>query len=333
LSSAPYRLAGFTLMLCALFRADAQQAARADAAITPVATNLQHVPRVPGLNTLWRGLNAGVTFSGVHDSAIGWYTVATPAVSYTLTQHYSADASISIYPSRQVQNTDLATLLTNPFQLEVGDLGDTFIGIHASFNRRLLRNTTTASFTIATGDQSAGLGSGKFTFDFSDHVERSYKRVGFLLDLGAGNSSGLFNRLVTSDYTSVGALTHFQQGVVVWLPGRSYIQSVAYQQVPIGSQTIFTIPAPPGFPSSTLVFGKSSGRDLGVTTFVGIPLSSHVTLSSYYSRSFSQPLDTVSMGLTFVLRGRSGTGRLSMIDRALREAEQGSQLTPGELTR
>jgi hypothetical protein len=330
LSCALYRLAGLTLVLCVVFRADAQQAALADSSAQPKVANLQHVPRVPGLNTLWRGLNAGVTFSGVHDSAIGWYTVATPAVSYTLTSHYSADASISVYPSRRVLNTNMATQRTEPLLLEFGELGDTFIGLHATFNPRYLRNTTTVSFTAPSGDQSAGLGAGKCTFDFSDHIEHYYRRTGFLLDLGAGNSSGLFNRLVTNDYTSVGALTHFQQGVIVWLPGRSYVQSVAYQQVPIGSQTLYSNPGPPGSPSRAVVSGSSLGRDFGVTTFVGIPLSSHITLSSYYSRSFNQPRDTVSIGMTFVLRGTPGTGRLSFIDRALREAEQGSSQTSAD---
>lgn len=324
MSFALNRLAGLTMVLSAAFHAQAQQSTHSDALRAAGAANLQHVPKVPGLNTLWRGFNAGVTFSGVHDSAIGWYTVATPAVSYTLTEHYSADASISIYPSRRVENPDPEAWLTDPLVLELGKLGDTFIGLHATFNPGILRNTTTISFTVPTGDRSDGLGAGKFTFDFSDHMEHDYKRVGLLFDLGAGNSSGLFNRLVTTDYTSVGALTHFQQGVVTRLTGRSYIQSAAYQQVPIGSQTLYINPGLPGLPPITVVSGSSVGRDFGVTTLVGIPLNTHVTLSSYYSRSFNQPRDTVSMGLTFVLRRTAGTGRLSMVDRALREAEQGS---------
>jgi len=43
-------------------------------------------------------------------------------------------------------------------------------------------------------------------------------------------------------------------------------------------------------------------------------------LSGYYNRSLRQRLDTVSIGVTYVLRG-TPKKRLSMIDRALREAE------------
>jgi hypothetical protein len=259
--------------------------------------------------------------------------VATPAVSYTLTSRYSADTSISIYPSRQVQTQNFGPQQTQQFVLHVGDLGDTFIGLHASFTPGMMRNTATASFTIPTGDRSAGLGAGKFTYDFSDRMEHYYKQAGFLLDVGAGNSSGLFNRLVTNNYTTVGALVHFQAGMVFWLFGNNYIQSVAYEQRPIGQQTIYSNPGPPGAPSVTMVTGSNLGEDNGVTTSVGIPLSSHLALSSYYSRSFQQNLDTVSMGLTYVFRRTPGTGRLSTIDKALREAEASDQQVPAQQPR
>jgi len=313
------------LVMCAFAGAKAQVAGHTNAQVAPDAAHLQQVPKVPGVSTLWRGLNAGVTFSGVHDSSIGWSTVATPAVSYTFSPHYSADVSISIFPSRMVEKQIPGPQGRRRLVIDVGELGDTFIGLHASFNPRLLRNTTTASFTIPTGDKADGLGAGKVTFDFSDHMEHYYKQTGFLLDFGAGNSSGLFNRLVTNNYTSVGTLTHFQQGAIFWLRGHNYVQSVAYEQFPIGSQTLYTNPGPPGAPTNTVVSGTSIGRALGVTTAVGTPLSSHMLLSCYYSRSFKQPLDTVSVGMTYVFRGIPGMGRLSMIDKALREAETGGQ--------
>jgi hypothetical protein len=47
-------------------------------------------------------------------------------------------------------------------------------------------------------------------------------------------------------------------------------------------------------------------------------------LSCYYNRSLRQHLDTVSFGFTFLLRGKP-KNRLSMVDRALREAEGAGQ--------
>jgi hypothetical protein len=271
---------------------------------------------------LFQGLNAGFTVSGVHDSSIGWYNVATSAVSYTFSPHYSADASVSVYPYRLV-DVPLATPQPSAgLTSHLGDVGDTFIGLHASFNPRIFWNTTTASFTVPTGNRSDGLGTGRVTFDFSDHMQRNARQASFLLDLGAGDSSGLFNRMVTSDYSSLGALAHFQAGMIFWLPGRNYLQSLAYEQLPMGKQTVYTIVGSPNDPTRTVVAGSNVSEDNGITTSLGIPLTDHITWSGYYNRSFRQHLDTVSTGFTFVLRGTPRNKRMSLIDRALREAER-----------
>lgn len=315
-----YRAACLLVAFGACFCAEAQETTAASAPAQSAPSHIEQVPRVPGVSMLLRGFNAGVTFSGVHDSSIGWYNVVTPALSYTFSSHYSADASLSIYPYRLVQKQASAGEPPQGLVPDLGDLGDTFIGLHASFNPRIFQNTVTASFTAPTGDRSAGLGTGKVTFDFSNYMERKFKQTGFLVDFGAGNSSGLFNNMVTNDYTSLGPLAHFQEGVIVWLPDRIYIQSVAYEQIPIGNQTLYANPGPPGWPTRTVVSGNEVGQDNGITTALGIPLTEHITLSSYYNRSLRQNLDTVSVGVTYVLRGTPLKRRLSMIDRALREA-------------
>lgn len=328
MSFAPYRLACLLLALATCLYAETPAVERAEPAVStapPETGHLEQVPKVPGLSTLWNGLNAGVTFSGVHDSSIGWYNVVTPALSYTFSQHYSADTSLSIYPYRLVQKQ----VSTNPPIYQVvashGEVGDTLIGVHASFNPKDFRNTTTAYMTFPTGDSSNGLGTGKVTFDFSHHVEHYFGLAGLLLDLGAGDSSGLFNSVVTKDYNSVGPLVHFQAGAIFWLPGRNYIQSLVYEQLPVGDQKVYiTLPDQYGRPY-TVVTGTNLGEDNGFTTQVGIPLTDHLILSGYYNRSLRQHLDTVSTGITYVLHGSPRKKRLSMIDRALREAAGISQ--------
>jgi len=301
---------------------------------------IQTVPRVPGLSTVLDGLNAGVTYSGVHSSSVGWYSVTTPAVNYTFSRRFSADACTSIYFHRLVQNTNSATASSNPLVNDPVDPGDTLMGFHAFFEPGSLQDTITFSLTAPTGDRTKGLGAGQVTYDFSNHLERYVKKLGFLLDLGAGDSSGLFNDLVVKDYSSVGGLAHFETGLVYWLPRRNYIEAVAYEQLPLGSQTVYRTvargeyarsnddggggggtPPPPPPPVATTV--STASEDNGFTTFVGIPLTDYITLSGYYNRSLRQHLDTVSFGLTYVVRG-TPRKRLSMIDRALREAEGAS---------
>ena len=321
MSSVPEVLARLALVLCACLSAGAQVTQQTSAPSIPDAAHLEQVPRVPGVGTIFRGLNAGITFSGVHDSVIGWYNVVTPAIGYTFSKHYSADASVSVYPYRLVQKQLPTVPPTFQLVTDLGDKGDTLIGVHASFGTGLFRSTTTAYLSAPTGDQAVGLGTGKVTFDFSDHLERYIHKTAIIVDIGAGNSSGLYNSLVTRSYSSVGDLAHFQEGIVFWVLGRNYIQSVAYEQVPFGTQTVFTTQGPPGSPPVPAASTSNFSEDNGVTTSLGIPLTAHLTLSGYYNRSLRQHDDTVSTGITYVFRGTTTARKMSLIDRALREAE------------
>jgi hypothetical protein len=205
--------------------------------------------------------------------------------------------------------------------VDLGDVGDTLIGFHATFNPRGFWTATTAAFTIPTGDRSDGLGTGRVTFDLNEHLERYIKQTGFLVDLGGGDSSGLVNRLVTKEDDSLGPLVHFRAGIDLYQFLGWHFQSVAYEQLPIGSQQVYNAVSAPGVPTQPEVTSSGASEDNGFTTSLGIPLTDHLTLSGYYNRSLRQHTDTVSAGITYVLRGTRRKKRLSLIDRAIREAE------------
>jgi hypothetical protein len=311
------------VILCTSFKATAQATSQvvAPAHSTQSQDGQQPVPQVPGLSTVWRGFNAGFTFSQVHDSSAGWYNLITPAVSYRFSRHYSADASVSIYPYRRVQTGygPAPQMVTDH-----GDTSDMVAGLHASFANHDWRTTTTLLGTAPTGDRSAGLGAGKFTFDLSERVDRYFDRGSLMVDLGGGDTSGLFNRQVTQDQTSVGPVVHFAAGGVLYLPWSWYLQSVAYELLPTGQQTVYAAENPPavGLAQLPAFTGTGISEENGFTTTLGMPLSDHITLWSYYNRSLRQSTDTVSVGITYVVRPVIRRGRLSMIDRALREAEE-----------
>jgi len=319
-TSALGRLAWLPLGFGICLGAQAQQTRAAQLTAKPESVNVEQVPRVPGVSVLLRGFNAGVTFSQVHDSSAGWYNVVTPAISYTFSPHYSADASVSVYPYRKVQNQNPGSAAAERLVVDLGDVGDTWIAIHAGFSSRRFRNVTSASFSLPSGDRTNGLSTGRVTFDFSNHIERYIKQTGLFVDVGGGDSSALFNRLLTSNQNSLGPLVHFQTGIVVYLPRSIRVQSLAYEQLPIGNQKVYTTVSPRGAPIVTVETSNGASEDNGFTTSLAIPLTPNFTLSSYYNRSLRRHLDTVSMGITYVVRGTPIRKGLSMIDRALREA-------------
>ena len=327
MKSASHRAIGLAILLGAHLPAMAQIAPQATGGGQSRPEAADKVPRVPGLSTFLQGFNAGMSFFAVHNSAIGWYEVASPAVNYTFSAHFSGDASTPIYLRRYVEGRIAAPQMTAPLVLDSDDAGDTLLGFHANFNPHKSIETATASLTAPTGNRDVGFGAGQVTFDFDNCLQRYVGQAAFLLDLGIGDSSTLINNLVTKNYTSVGKLAHFQTGAMVSIYRRYFLQSVAYEELPFGSQTVYTVVnptrgsgAPPGQQPTNVITSTGASEDNGFTTSVGIPFTAHLTLSGYYNRSLRQHQDTVSMGMTYVLRGTPISKKSSEIDRALREA-------------
>jgi hypothetical protein len=319
-------LLGYCLICGSCLMAGAEEATTVAAAvqssIRQEAEGRGTVSQIPQMGSFLSGFNAGVAYYQVHDSAIGWYNVVAPAVSFSFSDRYSADASVTIYPRRAIPVLNPPPIFGESYRVTRGDLGDAQVGFHARFDSRAMGNTLTASLTVPTGNQLDGLGTGKVNIDFSDHIEFYSKRAVYLLDLGAGNSSGFFNTQMAKDYNSVGLLTHYEAGVLYWFLGNNYIQSVAYEQLPVGGQTVFTFRGPPGAEDFKVVTGNGINEDNGFTSVMGIPLTDHLTLMGYYNRSLRRSLDTASIGFTYVLRSTHGKARISMADKALQEVQE-----------
>jgi hypothetical protein len=269
------------------------------------------------------GLNAGLSAAGVHDSSSGWYSILTPFVSYAFSPHYSSDVSMSLYPYRYIQAEGQGFSQSTGLVFVGGDVGDVLAEAHALFDLKQYRSLSTASMTLPTGNRADGLGTGRVTFNLEERVERYFGRTGLVLGVGGGDSSGLQNRLVEQDDTALGPLAQFQTGIVTWLPKNVSLQSVVYEQLPIGDQKNYSILSRPGFPATTVVTGRRVNEDNGFTTTIYIPLTSHLMLTSSYNRSLRLHLDTASTGVTFVFKGLSIRRSESVIDRAMREAESG----------
>ena len=303
----PHRICLF--LLFAATRLPAQQTAQ------EVST------RLPSPPPLLDGFDAAVTVAGAHDSFLGWYSVISPEISYTFSPRYSADLSGSIYPYRLAANPDQATAAARKFVSANGSAGDMLLEVHGTYNPGPYRDIATAAMTFPTGDRAHGLGTGQVTFNFDNRLERYFGKTGMLVDIGGGDSSALQNRLVTEDDSSLGPLAQFQAGLVSWLGPNLSVQSLAYEQLPIGDQKIYTTVGRGPFAITTAT-GRRVIEDNGFTTTLDMPVSEHLLLTSSYNRSLRLHLDTVSLGLTFTLRALPV--RLnSLIDKAMREAERG----------
>jgi hypothetical protein len=267
-------------------------------------------PASPGLPFL-HGFNAGITIAGIHDSVVGYSTLATPSVGYSFNDIFSVDATIPIYMYRLAESLSPRPRATQLLVNQRGELGDVVLGFHAQFIPSLFLYQANFALTAPTGDEAYGLTTGRCTFDLNNHFERTFGRLTPDLELGVGDSSYLVNRLVSKNYTSLGPISHFQAGLSVELVRGISFQSDAYENLPIGDQKIY---GPSRNGRATVVTGHSVTEDNGFTNSLEIPLDSHTSLSSYYSRSLRLHIDSVAFGVTYVLRAPAPTPTEASLD-------------------
>ncbi len=259
------------------------------------------VPDVPGMPAFVHRFNAGVSFSGLHDSQTGWAVLSEPAIGYSFNDVFGLDISIPIYNYRLAESTSAnpkpgARLI--PLRAE---LGETVVALHAQFLPRGFEYQATLSATIPTGDRLYGLSTGHVTLDLSNHFEHAFAHVTPSLELGIGDSSTLANSLVVRNYTTLGPLAHFATGLAFPLFWGISIEANAYEQLPLGDQKIYES-ITRRRTTTTIVTGRSVSEDNGFTTSLDIPLDGRTTLSGYYNHSLRLKDDTVGFGVTFVLR-------------------------------
>ncbi|MBS1798218.1 MAG: hypothetical protein JSS95_00180 [Acidobacteria bacterium] len=255
--------------------------------------------KTPGVFALQR-FNGGVTLSSFHESLTGWSTLMMPAVSYTINDTFSVDASIPIYFFRLAESTKAHPKPNNLLVAQRGELGDAVFALHGQFLPKLFIYESTFSFTAPTGDQDYPLTTGRVTFDLNNHFERTFGRLTPVLEIGAGDTTTLINREVTKTYTSLGPLAHFEVGCGIMLFRNLSFETDAYEQLPIGDQKIYSAYRK-GHP--IIVTGFNVTEDNGFISTFDVPLDHRTTFSSYYSRSLRRSVDTVGVSMTFLLRG------------------------------
>ncbi len=190
-------------------------------------------------------------------------------------------------------------------------LGNIYLGIVFRAPNPALNYASTLTFAAPTGSVSAGRSSGRASLDWSNYFDRSFGRTTPFVDAGLSNTVP-DTRLITEPFTSLGLVSHFQEGASVDLVRHFSVGGLAYQIVPFGDQQVFSKLVERGSnsgPGSASSGGSSSGssgdhgrdvfrqqffssgsgltRENGATAWVGFQPSSYWSAQVGVSRSIT----------------------------------------------
>ena len=265
------------------------------------------------------GFNASVITSSQYDTVTGWANVLTPSLAYRFNRYLSADVATPLFLYLRSQHTvDTSMPGTSmpgqpPSSIRLTDIrhgvpGDTVMAAHFTSKHFEMGkagsfgNTLTGSLSAPTGSSEDGIGAGKMTYNFTDHMQ-SDALLSPYLDVGIGTTSRLENQRLQRSQTSRGDLLNLGAGVSLALPRAATIYLEAYEQLPLGAQPVSQTDPRSGRPGQATVQTSSGlAEDNGLNLSVDIPVAPHVMWSGFYSHGFRLHEDTVGFAFTFLLR-------------------------------
>jgi len=255
-----------------------------------------------GIIPVAKGFNVSIGTTSQHDSSSGWSSLLTPNVAYRLDRYLSVDAGVAMYMYINIDdNVGTKTKPVYLYKTKNNVFGDTSLSFHGDASFLSIDYNGTVSMGLPSGNTDYGLGAGQVTYNINNHFEKNFDLFTPDIEFGFGDTSTLVNQRVVKSYVAVGPMAHFQVGTAVNLPLRMSFEADAYEELPLDNNLVYSTTGS-GKKKVTTATNTDPAEDNGFITSLDIPLSRHVTMSGFYSRSLRDHEDTGGFSFTFLLK-------------------------------
>ncbi len=240
-------------------------------------------------------------------STLGQVYKLDSTVGYNFDRWFGMDGGLPVYFVNPSSSTTLAG-----YQSGTG-IGNAYLDLNFSFNNPLLDYDATLEGTAPTGDKRLGLTTGRFTYDWNNHFQRSFFRLTPFANIGLANTVS-DTPLFTRPFTTFGDVAHFEGGIRAGILPFVSVGASAYDIVPYGTQKIYSRFNPKagtlfvgGRPNNPHFFQSAQetvgpaglARDNGVSLWAAVGLGRFIQAKAGYTRSVPYNLNIFSFGLGF----------------------------------
>lgn len=255
-----------------------------------------------GIIPVAKGFNASMGTTSQHDSSSGWSSLLTPNVAYRLNRSISVDAGVPMYMYINIDaNVGTKTKPVYVYSPKKGAFGDTSLSFHGDATAWTIDYNGTVSLGLPSGNTDYGLGAGQVTYNINNHFEKNFDLFTPDIEFGFGDTTTLVSQRVLKSYVAVGPMAHFQAGTAVNLPWRMSFEADAYEELPLDKNLVYSTTGS-GKKKVTTATNTDPAEDNGFLTSLDIPLTRHVTMSGFYSRSLRDHDDVGGFSFTFLLK-------------------------------
>jgi len=246
-----------------------------------------------------KGFTSYVQFAGTSNSDGQVYKL-DPSVGYNFSGHFGMDVGIPVYFVR-ASSTAAGTTSTN-------GIGNPYVDVRVKYLNPILNFGSVLTGYAPAGDSKKGLSTGRGTFDWTNHFDRSFFSLTPFAEVGIANTitdSLLFER----PFTTFGFNTHLQGGVKYSLWKVFSVGASGYDILPTGQQTVFSKvqggssnPASsshkPVFLNNQQTTGTADiAHDDGFSTWIEAKPGSVLDMELGFTRSIHYDLNSVSFNI------------------------------------
>jgi hypothetical protein len=177
-----------------------------------------------------RGWTFYESFQG-SSSSLGQVTRLDSTAGFNFNKYFAVDAGFPVYFIRTSSSTN-GTQSTN-------GLGDVYAQLRLTLRNPIVNYASVLTGTAPTGDSNRGLSSGRATFDWTNHFDRSFGRLTPYAGLGIANTV-TDTQFFVRPFTSFGTVAHFDAGAKLRLAHFVALDVSVYDVAPTGQQKIFS---------------------------------------------------------------------------------------------
>ncbi len=246
-----------------------------------------------------KGFTSYAQFAGTSNSDGQVYKL-DPSVGYNFSGHFGMDVGFPVYFVR-ASSTTAGTTSTN-------GIGNPYLDVRVKYLNPLLNFGSILTGYAPVGDSKKGLSTGRGTFDWTNHFDRSFSSLTPFAEVGIANTitdSLLFER----PFTTFGFNTHLQGGVKYAVWKILNVGASGYDILPTGQQTVFSKvqggSSNPASPSHKPVFLNNQqttgtadiAHDDGFSTWIEAKPGSVLDMELGFTRSIHYDLNSVSFNI------------------------------------
>ncbi len=232
------------------------------------------------------------------------------SVGYNFNRFWGVDLGIPVYVVR-ASTTSTSTSTTTTRLSSGNGIGDTYADLRLTVDNPLLNFGSTLIGRAPTGNTRLGMSTGRATFEWNNHFDRSFLGLRPFANVGVANSISDTHFFVRP-FTTLGMVALLEGGATYKVLHFASVGTSLYADEPWGQQKVFSklmsrqtsmMTSSTGsqrgpFATAAETVGSAAlARDNGFSAWVGASPIHYLDLEVAYNRSVHYDLNTVSFGV------------------------------------